>query len=268
MAPRELEPRVASTGGWGGKPDLGQNLRRREGGREIAPVELLRCQRPTALGTAHGDACVQADGDGGQLGGRVGVSEAPADRPSVSDLEVANPGHRVGQERNLARDERALLHGPLPRHRANSDAILALPDVLELADAIEVDQPPRHSEPHVEHRHQALPTGEELGVLAVAGQLRHCFLGRSHPDVLEGRRLHSAAGSGKSTSVRRRRAGVTRPGALEALRRPGRPGGALRDRRAAFARAGPRIRRLGPGAWTRSWSECPRPGSRVWRRRR
>ncbi len=65
VAPGELEPGVAGAGRCGGKPDLGQDLRRRERGREVGPVELVRRQRPGAAGAPHGDACIEARGDGG-----------------------------------------------------------------------------------------------------------------------------------------------------------------------------------------------------------
>src|SRR2546426_11439216 len=103
-------------------------------------------------------------------------------RSPVPDLEVADPGHRVGEERNAAGDERALLHGPLSSHGTDGHAAVVRPYVRELADAVDVDQPPRCGKAHVEDRHQALSTGEEPGVLAVAGKLRQRLLGRSHRD--------------------------------------------------------------------------------------
>jgi len=109
VAPRELEPRVPVRAVRRNQISVRISVDARVV-VEITPVELLRCQRPAALGTAHGDAASRQTATAGSSA--AGRRERGSRRSSpVSDLEVADPGHRVGQERNLARDERALLYG-------------------------------------------------------------------------------------------------------------------------------------------------------------
>jgi hypothetical protein len=40
-------------------------------------------------------------------------------------------------------------------------------DVFQGGDRVDVDQPGRAQQPERHHRHQALPTGDQLGVVAV-----------------------------------------------------------------------------------------------------
>jgi hypothetical protein len=94
------------------------------------------------------------------------------------------------QQRLTTRDQRRLLHRPLPRHGPDLQPAAALPDVVERLDAAEIDQQTRSGQPHVEHRHQALTACEDFGV-AVEGRERGDRLPqRRRSQVLEGSGLH------------------------------------------------------------------------------
>src|SRR5262245_8630972 len=56
----------------------------------------------------------------------------------------------------------------LARHRADLERPVAFPDEGESLDLIEVDDVVRQHEPHVQHRHERLSAGQELGVLQPA----------------------------------------------------------------------------------------------------
>ena len=56
----------------------------------------------------------------------------------------------------------------LPRHRADLERPVVFPDEGEPLDLVEVDDVVRQHEPHIQHRHQRLPAGQELGILEPA----------------------------------------------------------------------------------------------------
>ena len=101
----------------------------------------------------------------GQLRGGIGVREAAAERALVADRRVAHVPRGFGQER------RALDHRGRGRQlgvaRERADAKPALRrrgDAGQLAQAVDVHQHRGSHQPHVQHRDQALPAGQELGV--------------------------------------------------------------------------------------------------------
>jgi hypothetical protein len=77
----------------------------------------------------------------------------------------------------------------LPHDRANRHAAISLVDVVELFDAVDVDQVLGPGEAEVEQGDQRLAAGEHLGVVQLAEQ-GHGRGGRIGCVVLEGGRLH------------------------------------------------------------------------------
>ena len=65
---------------------------------------------------------VEREHDRGQLGGRVGVGEAAADRAAVADRRVADEPARLGHQRRARADRRGALDRRLPRQRADRQA--------------------------------------------------------------------------------------------------------------------------------------------------
>src|SRR5690606_8626099 len=64
-------------------------------------------------------------------------------------------------------------------------------DTPEFVQAAQVDQMVENSEPQRQHRHQALPAGDDLGIVAEIRQQGHC-LGRGGGGVVvEGRGFHA-----------------------------------------------------------------------------
>ncbi len=109
------------------------------------------------------DDRAEARGDGGQLGGRVGVGEAAADRAAAAQLAVpdegqgpADQGHGGGQRIAL---DAALTHGG-----ADVQLVPAPFEAAELVQRRDVDERPRPAQAHREHRHEGLAAGEHLGV--------------------------------------------------------------------------------------------------------
>ena len=205
VAAGQLDPGRARARRGRGEPDLGQELGRREGRGQLGQEEVPGRDGPLARRPAGRQARLEAQRHGRQLGRRVGVAQAAADGPAVPDLEVPDPRERVGQERRVPGGERAPLHGALSGHRPDGEAAGPDPDVRQLRDAVEVDQPLGRGEAHVQERDEALAPGEELRLVAVLRELGDGLVDRADGRVLEDGGLHSRGHSGRG-----RRASSTR----------------------------------------------------------
>ena len=117
------------------------------------------------------------DGDGGKLGGGVGVGDAAADGAAVSDLEVTDVRNRRGEQWGGVLEHREALQGPHSCHRAYSQTpVGAFLDVRHARDAVEIYDDLGLGKPHVHQRHQALAPGQGLGVVAVLIEEARCPL--------------------------------------------------------------------------------------------
>ena len=74
--------------------------------------------------------------------------------------------------------------------RADPQFSVVHADVPQLGKPTDVHERRRAGETEVHHRDQALPAGEELGVVAELGQQRHGLLGGSRTVIGERRGLH------------------------------------------------------------------------------
>jgi hypothetical protein len=82
-----------------GEDDLGYQVTLTELGRERAAEELRGLERSLPALGAHDEPCSEREHDRGEVGRGVGVGEAPTDRASVANLEVADLGGAVGDRR-------------------------------------------------------------------------------------------------------------------------------------------------------------------------
>ncbi len=123
------------------------------------------------------------------LPGRIGVSEAAADRPPVPYPHVADVPGRGAQQGRVAADRRVgeqlRVPGQGRKHQAAGVQVR-----LARVSGVDVDEHGGPDQPQVQHRHQALPAGQQLGVLVVVGQGLHGRVVADHPGVLERRRNH------------------------------------------------------------------------------
>src|SRR6185503_17886873 len=81
------------------------------------------------------------------------------------------------------------------RHRPDRDPVAVVADAPQVGDPAQVDQHGRSRQPQPQHRDEALPTGEDLGVLTGLLQRGHGLVDRAGPDVVERRGDHWTSSS-------------------------------------------------------------------------
>ncbi len=81
--------------------DFRDQLAGLEPGRERPEQKLVGVQGPFVRAAAETHARSERQGDGRHVGCRIGVGKAPADRPQVADLEVADSGRTLGERGEL-----------------------------------------------------------------------------------------------------------------------------------------------------------------------
>ena len=150
-----------------GHPDLRQELLRAEGRGEEALVEVGGGDLPRPV-RALGDVR-RAEGErrGGQVGRRIGVGDRAADRAAVAHLRIADLAGRVGEQRDVLGQHVGALDVHVPRQRPDGDVVAGVTDVGQVAQPADVDQHGRLGQPQPHQRQQAVPAGEELGLVAV-----------------------------------------------------------------------------------------------------
>src|ERR1044072_4405221 len=91
------------------------------------------------------------------------MPEAAADRAAVADLCMSDVRHRRREQRVRAAYPLARFNCPMARRRADCERTVGLlAHAGKRVDAVEVDEWRRAREAKIQHRHEALPAGEEL----------------------------------------------------------------------------------------------------------
>ena len=156
--------REAPARGAAGTRDLDEQLVLRERGDQEAAEELAGRHPALARAARAGRAWRRARERGGQLRGRIGVGEAAAESAAIADGGVADVARRLGQER------RPLAHQRRARDRRGGPATpgRAAPSGADRSARARRRRSGRRAPPdgeaHVEQRHEALATREQLRV--------------------------------------------------------------------------------------------------------
>ena len=130
------------------------------------PEEELGGRDPAgAAGPATSSSASSASATAGSSGGGVGVGDRATDRAPVADLEVADERDRLGEQRHRLPGRGVVLDVGLAGHGPDRERAVRPLDAAQLVDPVEVDDVLEAGEAQGEHRHQALPTGEHLGVV-------------------------------------------------------------------------------------------------------
>ncbi len=107
--------------------------------------EIPRRNLPRPGATSHDDGPIEAEEQGGQLGGRVGVGDVPGHGAPVADGRVSDQPQGSGQQGMVAR--RPALETPLPNERTQAQGAVGGGEGVETWKAVDVDDRRRASEP-------------------------------------------------------------------------------------------------------------------------
>ena len=125
-----------------------------------------------------------------QFGGGIGVRQAAADGAAVTDGKMRDMRHRAREHRKMFRDDGRGFDLVMPRQRADFDGVARVLDESEAGNSVDVDENRRTQQPEIQHRHQALPAGQDFRVTAGLRQRCNCLLDAVRNDVLERCWLH------------------------------------------------------------------------------
>jgi len=121
-----------------------------------------------ALGAGYRDHSVMRRRHRHQLGGGIEMAERARDGAAVARLAMPDLQDRLAHQRQTCADHIGEFEIALARHAADADIALLGADEGEVGDAVEIDDMVGQHITHRQHRHQRLPTGQQLGILEVA----------------------------------------------------------------------------------------------------
>ncbi len=126
--------------------------------------------RNVSAAIEHGEARAGRGGDGGNLGDGVPLGEAADDGAEVAHLRNRDPGERSLEQRTDRRKKRRPLGLGLPDGRAEGEAAIALDEVIEAGQPVDVDDEFRPHAARDQERNQALAAGEDFRPAAPRAQ--------------------------------------------------------------------------------------------------
>ena len=104
------------------------------------------------------------------ISGWIGLDQTATDCTAVTHLGIADRTRRLAQYRELFADELGIFYLHMTRHRTQANRTRIFTDVVQISDAMDVDQVYRPRDSELHHRHQALAAGQKLCVVAVPAQ--------------------------------------------------------------------------------------------------
>ncbi len=137
----------------------------RRGTRRSSTVRVPVAERMTAVAPQGGE-------HGGEILGRVGLAERPADRAPVAHERVGDDPLGLGEDAVVLGQQRRVEHGGMARHRPDSDLVAVELDVVEVGQAVDVDERLGAGQPELHHRQQAVASRQQPSVRSVAGEQR------------------------------------------------------------------------------------------------
>ena len=98
------------------------------------------------------------------------MGDASAESAARTDRKMPDVPRNPRQKRGERTTGNGRLETSVPRKRANAQLTPLLAHIVERIDAIYVDQAGGTGEAKIHRRHQALPAGKDLSLLAVHGK--------------------------------------------------------------------------------------------------
>lgn len=173
-----------------GDLDRGEHLVGRQRGREQAVEECARRNAARLAGALQHHLGLQREHAGRQFGGRIGMSEAAADRAAIADGGVADLGCRGAEQRQLRSDLGGREQVNVAGQCANGETFGIAGDAAKRRETGNVDQEIRGEQPEIERRDKALATGQKPCRPAMPGEEAQRFGLRGGSRIIERRRLH------------------------------------------------------------------------------
>ena len=118
------------------------------------------------------------------------MGERPTDRAPVANLGVSHLARHVGEDRDLGGQQLGGLQVPVPGESTDGDVVAGVAHIRELVQTADVDKHRRHGEAQLHERQQGMPSGEQLGLVAVRGEQAEGLVDRRHPLIVERNRDH------------------------------------------------------------------------------
>ena len=157
--------------------------RHHETGGKLCERQFAPSVRPR-----HRDNRIAGHCDRDQFGGRIKVAQRTADGAAVARLAMADLLQRLMHQRQPAVHQVGEFQLALARHRADLQRPIDLADIRQALYTVEIDEVIRQHIAHVEHWHQRLAAGEQLGVVQLRQQ-RHDLGFGPRIVIIKGRRL-------------------------------------------------------------------------------
>ncbi len=114
------------------------------------------------------------------------------DGAAIANLGMGNMGHGFVEQRRYSLCQGAALYRSLAGHRAAAKAALVLSNEEQLVDSIEIYQTSRLGQAKVHRWHQALSSGQELGISTIVREQNKRFVNATRRVIVKGRGFHPA----------------------------------------------------------------------------
>ena len=150
--------------------DLGHHLVRAELRRVCINDELAERRHPNAVRAGDRDGRVERQKRSWPVARRVGMCQAAGDGAAVANLHVSGQVRGIPHDRQLLADERRRRDVRMPAERAHHQTFAHALEASQRLDAVHVHQVSGAGEAQLHHRQQALPSRQDLRVVAVLSQ--------------------------------------------------------------------------------------------------
>ena len=98
------------------------------------------------------------------------MSNASAESSATADWEMPDVPRNPWQKRAERTIGNGCLETRVAGKRPNAQLATVLPHIIERIDAVDIDKVRRAGEPKIHRRHETLPAGKDLSLLAVCSE--------------------------------------------------------------------------------------------------
>src|ERR1700719_959533 len=189
VAAGEFHERIAVLGGPRRKLDRGQHFDGLDRRGEIGDRKILELDFALAAWASHHHGSVERHGAGDKLSRWIEMAQRAPDGAAIAGLTMADALNRLVHQREPLFHQIGEFEIALACHGADFHAVRSLADIGEPLDPVEIDDVVGLDVTEIQHRHQRLPAGQQLGVFKRRQQADD-FGDRLRVVVAEGRWLH------------------------------------------------------------------------------